>query len=306
MIRPGLNQPGQGLDTHDGNNFLAFGLGAWPAREGVIPITVQQKSLLRTLEHLLPKSATWKLSTDKDLRALLTALIETPADAAEASDLAFLDIFPATTRDIDAWEEQFGLDNSRLFEEDRRTALDAAWKRQGGQSPGYLQTTLRDAGFDVYVHEWWDLVDDIRVVRDPRTYITDGTIQYTVVAGNVNAIAGNVNAIAGSTAGPTGTLLVNKDLRTISRYTEAVVAGNVNAIAGNEASVCGAATGFVSALKQYTIPSNSVYWVHFWYVGAATFPEHAAVAGRRKAEFETLILKIKPAHSWVGLLINFV
>ena len=82
----------------------------------------------------------------------------------------FLDRFAASTRDLAGWEQEFGLFSAGSAESARRQQLAAAWRAQGGQSPRYLQDVLQTAGFDVYVHEWWEPGTTPRVTRDPRLY----------------------------------------------------------------------------------------------------------------------------------------
>lgn len=109
---------------------------------------------LRQFQHLLPRSEAWSLVAAKPLRLFFEALGQSPtADAVEFVDLAYLDLFPETTRELETWETQFNL--SGVGDEDeRRVALSARWKALGGQSPSYLQGVMQAAGFDVYLHEW--------------------------------------------------------------------------------------------------------------------------------------------------------
>lgn len=85
-----------------------------------------------------------------------------------------------------------------------------------------------------------------------------------------------------------------------------VVSGNNNARCGNNNARCGANEGYVILKVQVTVPDDPDRWVHFWYIGAETFPDYADVPAERQAEFETLVLRIKPRQTWAGLLINFV
>ena len=112
----------------------------------------------RVFEHLLPHARAWTLTIEKQLRQFFDGITgPLGTDIKKYADDVFDDIFPATTRQLDEWERQFGLPSNLPLEQDRRDRLDGAWKAQGGQSPRYIQDTLRNAGFDVYVHEWWKL-----------------------------------------------------------------------------------------------------------------------------------------------------
>jgi hypothetical protein len=110
----------------------------------------------RVFTHLLPNARAWRLTIDKPLRKFFEGLTITGSDIRLYFDLVFLDIFPATTRELSAWESQFALPASGLTEAQRRERLAATWKAIGGQSPYYIQNALQDAGFDVYIHEWWE------------------------------------------------------------------------------------------------------------------------------------------------------
>ena len=220
---------------------------------------------LRLFKHLLPNAKAWRLTTDKQLRQFFDGLSGVGRDLRLFIDLIWLDIRPADTRQLSEWEVEFGLPNTLTDEQERRDRLDAAWKARGGQSPRYVQDTLRAAGFDVYVHEWWQLpVVGSPVVRNPLTYLNDGAqpVQYKAVAGATKAICANPVAIA-------------SDL--ITSY----------------------------AAKQYFIPNDSTKWPFFFYIGAQTFPSHATVPSTRKNEFETLCLKIGPTHQWIGVLVDY-
>lgn len=260
---------------------------------------------LDTFKAILPNGTAWSITAGKPLRSFFEGLTGLPEDARAFIDLVWYDIHPDTTRQIEIWENQFGLIPNDPDEAARREALLAAWRAIGGQSPGYLQDTLQAAGFDVYVHEWWEFTGPggSRVTRDPRLYLDDGGTVFTATSGNPAITSGDPDATAGSTLGPTGRLLVNKISSTIGKAQ--ATAGDPATTAGAPEATAGTSGGFVTSEKTYTIPSDPDTWVHFWYVGAATFPDKADVPGVRRDELDTLILKLKPAHTWVGLLANY-
>lgn len=109
---------------------------------------------LRQIQHLLPQAKAWSLSVDRTLRRLFVGISSAPDDAKEFVDLVWEDVYPSTTRELAAWEEQHGL-LAGPTEDDRIASLDAEWKATGGQSLYYIQTQLRASGFDVYVHPPW-------------------------------------------------------------------------------------------------------------------------------------------------------
>jgi len=257
---------------------------------------------LRIYEHLLPRSEAWKLVIDKTLKDFFIGLSETNPAYREFFDLVYLDLFPQTTRQLDEWEAEFGIIKKLDVEQERRDRLDARWKEEGGQSPQFIQDTLQGEGFDVYVHEWW---------------VYDETFISYVVSGNNDARCGNDNARCGArgdikrfTVDPRTLLdqnvLVNNTQFAKKKYIANVVCGNNNARCGNPSALCGANEGFIIIKVPVTIPDDPDRWVYFWYIGAETFPDYADIPAERQAEFETLVLRIKPRQTWVGLLINFV
>ncbi len=219
----------------------------------------------RIFQHLLPNARAWRLVIDRQLRQFFEGLSGVGSDLKLFIDQVWLDIFPSDTRQLSEWEQQFGLTGNITDEQERRDRLDATWKALGGQDPRYIEDTLRNAGFDVYVHEWWQLpVVGSPVPRNPLTYLNDGAspIQYKAVSGATKAICGNPIAIANNL---------------ITSY----------------------------AQKVYLIPNDATKWPYFLYIGGQTFPDHATVSSARKNEFETLCLKICPTQQWLGVLVDY-
>ena len=137
-------------------------------------------------------------------------------DAKDFLDGVYRDLDPQYTRELARWEKQFALPSTNLTEEQRRERLDAAWKATGGQDPTYIQETLQDAGFDVYVHEWWvpsvehpaggSVNGDVTpVARDPFQYLWDGVAPRQFVGcGHDNAYCGGDDTFANSNDSPPG------------------------------------------------------------------------------------------------------
>lgn len=258
---------------------------------------------LRIYQHLLPRSQAWKIVIEKTLRDFFTGLTVFPAIIKLYYDKIWLDIFPQSTRQLDEWEAEFGLVIKLEDEQERRNRLDAEWKALGGQSPGYIQGVLRDAGFDVYVHEWWYYANDY------APEIIFGNLN--AVFGAPNAIFGNSSAITRQTRDPRNWIdsdhvLVNNILFTKKEYIPSVVFGNNTAVFGASNAIFGAFSGIVVEKKKYNIPDDPDSWPFFWYIGGVDFGTFANIPIERQAEFETLVLKIKPRQTWVGLFINYV
>lgn len=218
--------------------------------------------------------------TLKDFFAGLTGLM---SDARDFVDDIWLDLFPATTRELDAWETQLGLPyNSTLTDAERRSRLDAAWKATGGQSPKYIQDTLQAAGFPVYVHEWWAPGSEPApgshtcvAARDPNTYITGAAY-----------------------------VLVNKIYITSPWYL--CLCGLDTARCGKTTARCNYYETNRDDLLEYDIvPLSTDEHHYFLYIGGQTFPALASIPAARQTEFEDLCLKICPTQLWLGILVQY-
>src|SRR5690606_34737223 len=184
------------------------------------------------------------------LRRFFEGLAEEPEEIREYADEVLLDAFPETTRQLDAWEEQFAIQSPASSEQARRNAIAAAWQ-PGGQSPRYIQDTLQAAGFDVYVHEWWASTSPY-VARDPRPYINQpiiGTYHCFDGPGQPQCFDGpgapECNDFLANDVG----YLVNLDL---------------------------------TKRAPPPVPAESKYWPYSIYIGAETFPNRAEILDRRR------------------------
>lgn len=263
------------------------------------------------LRHLLPNARAWRLTVLSTLRKYLTGLMNGfGPDVKAFYDGLWEDLFPATTRSVPAWEAQFGLANTLTDMADRRSRLDAAWKATGGQDPQYLQDTLQNAGFDVYVHEWWvpgtePALNTIAAAtaRDPNTYLGDGeaSVQFLSCDGASDMQDGDPVAQDGASTGPSGYALVNKLsellVATIGDGSDQMYDGGISAMDGGRL--------LSYSEKQYAIPSDPTVFPYFIYIGGAIFPDKAIVSMSRKNEFEQLCLKICPAQLWIGILVQY-
>lgn len=110
---------------------------------------------LKLYKHLLPRGRAWSLIADKPLRRFFLGLALVWENVEQYLGEIYFDLFVGSTRALDEWDEQFGF-TQKLGTGSRLARLSAAWKASGGQSPRYIQDTLQAAGFDVYVHEWWE------------------------------------------------------------------------------------------------------------------------------------------------------
>lgn len=268
---------------------------------------------LRIFKHLLPHGKPWRLTVDRTLRKFFDGLSGIGSSIKDYTDLVWLDIFPDTTREIGAWEAQFGLPATGLTEQERRDRLAATWKALGGQDPAYIQQTLRDNGFDVYVHEWWEPGTEPAVgikqcvtPRSPLMYLRREFTNVTlgVECGEALAQCGEDFALAGNGVEPRGYPLVNRILRTVPDILPAC--GEVFAECGEEIIGCGNFVGFRTEYLNYIVPRDTTKWPYFLYIGAQSINDIAQVDPKRRDEFEALCLKICPSQLWLGILVEYV
>lgn len=219
---------------------------------------------------LLPRAEAWRTAVGTSIRGFFASFDSLTADVKTFSDLVYLDLIPEYTRELDQWDEQFGLAPIDLADSERRARLRSAWAAVGGQSPRYIQDTLQAAGFNVYVHEWWD--PTTLAVRNPLLHLRQtypGTVP-GVDCGEALAECGEAFAECGNTVDPTGYALVN-----------------------------------ANPPDAYVVPNDADYWPYFMYLCGETFGEPAYIDPIRRNEFEALCLKICPAHLWVGLIVEY-
>lgn len=232
--------------------------------------------MLRLIQHLLPRALAWGTTTSKRLRQYLEGLAGLPADVRDFVDLAYLDLFPSTTRELAAWEKQFGLGSGGSIS-NRRSKLAAAWALQGRQSPDYIQRIIHAAGFTtVYVHEWWESGPPY-VARDPRPHLRQrliGTYQCETLSpwqcfdsGPGDRLAPHCDDTLTNDPG----YVVNLDL---------------------------------TRRGPPPVPDDPDAWRYFLYFSAAAFPELAPVPASRMAELKELALRIKPAQQWLVFLVE--
>ncbi len=269
---------------------------------------------LNVFKHLLPNARAWRLTVDKQLREFFQGLTGIGEDSKEFFDKVYSDLDPQQTRELSRWELQFGLGATGLTEQGRRDRLDATWKALGGQDPTYIQETLQAAGFDVFVHEWWEPIpgrpaggsidgDVTPVARNPFTYLDDGSSgsPFLMVDGAAGAQDGDALAMDGSTQEPVGYPLVNKILEASDEF---IGDGSAQMQDGGAAAQDGGVLTIYAQI-QYLIPVDPATRPFFLYIGGETFPAQANVQASRRDEFEDLCLKICPTEQWLGILVNY-
>jgi hypothetical protein len=245
----------------------------------------------RQLVHLLPDAAAWRVTVQKTLRRFLLGLTQFPADAREFIDAVYADHFSESTRELALWEEQFGLTEAAT-EDARRLQIAGAWAAQGGQSPRYLQDTVRAAGFDVYLHEWWLLPATVpRVARNPLTYTAQPKI------GSVQC--GDDLAHCTSPSAPVPLVLpVGAELEDI--YPQC------NRWLANPDDIHYLVNLMLTRDAPPPVPEDPARWPYFLYFSSATIGTKAQVPAARREEFERLLLKIRPAQQWIVTYVDYV
>lgn len=270
-------------------------------------------TFLRVFKHLLPNARAWRITVDKKLRRFFEGLSGVGSDVKTFFDEIWLDILPGTTREIDTWEQQFGLRDTGITEQERRDRLAATWRALGGQSPRYIQDTLQANGFDVYVHEWWTPgtepapgAKQCVVPRSPLMYLRREFTKTQVGAECDEPLArcGEDFAQAGNGVEPRGYPLVNKVFRATPDLLP--LCGKPTVEAGEPEAICGNYFRFVETLRPYTVTSDPTKWPYFLYIGAENINDIARVDPSRRDEFEALCLKICPAQQWLGILVEYV
>lgn len=262
---------------------------------------------LRIFKHLLPNARAWRITVDKKLRQFFEGLTELGFDVRVFLDDVWLDIFPETTRDINAWENQFGLRDTGLTEQERRDRLDASWKALGGQDPRYIQDTLQANGFNVFIHEWWVPAlfplaafycgDVAAEAGESGVECTSATP--TVRDPNDVLAPDNITPVAGK-GYPLVNLITEIELNLIA------LCGEPAAESGEEPISCYNNSGFTFSIRKYETTSDPDTWPYYLYIGGFSFGSLAQVSDSRRNEFETLCLKICPNQQWLGVLVEYI
>lgn len=255
--------------------------------------------MLNLIKHLLPRNKLFNLIVDRDLRKFFSVLGDAVEDlTVNFFDLIWSDLFPATTRELTAWEQAFGLQRLDLTASERRERLAGLWSATGGQSPRYIQDVLQAAGFDAYVYDHWSN-DNPYTVRNPFNAIGG----YLYGCGEPIMQCGEPIAQCGEYTGANGYVLVNKIYNIISDIKS--LCGEPEMQCGEPEALCGNLTTPVCTRQEYNIPTDTDYWPYFVYIGGATFGEQIALPLSRLDEFEDLCLKICPAHLWIIIFADY-
>ncbi len=241
---------------------------------------------LQTLIHLLPRGWAWRVTHKTNLRRFFEGLAPGFDNAKAGIDEPWVQLLPNSTTELAEWERQFGLEPNPS-DSIRRMNLAAEWRATGGQSPGYVQDVLQTAGFDVYIHDWWSSGPPTYVARDPHDYTEIpliGTVQCTP----------ETYRFDGQPLCSDGRPDVDGFL--VPQY-------QCNAFLVNDPHYL--VNKLLTQEAPPPIPDDPAVFPFFFYVGGETFGDHATVPASRRAEFERLLLKLRPLHLWIVTLIDY-
>lgn len=204
-----------------------------------------------------------------------------------AQQIIFLNYFSDITEILSRWEFEYAMHNYNLTEAQRRQRIKALRQMTGGQSIYYLQKVLRDFGFDVYCYKAFVRTGTGYTVINPfdylRTTYLPGGGTYTVECGEPLAQCGEPLAQCGE-----------KDYRS---YYPLVNKIPIEVWDGGEVTY---------TYVDYTLPVDENKWRFFIYIAGSVFPNPAKVDIARQNEFEEVIMRIFPAFSWRGIIVDFI
>ena len=253
--------------------------------------------MFNSLRHLLPRTPLWSVAEDKNLRTLMQLIGNALDPIRTYFDKIFFDMFPETTRQLNAWDAVQGVHNYSISEEDRRSRF-AGWLRSmGGQSPQYIQDVLQASGFNLYVYD--SFYSNVPDWYNPRSVLWGEELG----CGDNLLECGQDEAECGNYAGSNGYALVNKLY--VAGVNYSVLCGEDEAACGQDEAECGNFIDFYFDRITYPLPDEPEYFPYFLYIGAATFGEMAYVMEERREELEDLLLRICPQHLWIGMLVGY-
>lgn len=222
---------------------------------------------------------------DRPLRRFLEGLAAFADGVRDYIDDVRDDLEPARTRALASWEREFGLSSAGTTAQ-RVARLEAAWADGGGQSPAHLQETVEAAGFPLCLHEWWTTDVSPRTAYDPRNIASD--------------------PLSGTTQCTASVMLSDQPqcLDTASA-TSAWPQPQCDAFLANETKY------LVNLLHAETVPprlpASSALWHQFAYWAGSRYVREvpALIDGSLRGDLERLLLKLKPAQSWVVANVDY-
>lgn len=260
---------------------------------------------LSIVRSLLPSGKAFASYGEKINRKFYKSLFSWLPDSLDAERSAIQNFYPQTTQDLDKFEDQFGLISGDKTEQERRDQLAAAWRGVvGGQDKIYLNGVLKQAGFDLYVHEPYDPTDPNYPpsFRNPFEYINLG--DDFLSCGQDEAYCGNPNMMCGGQIEKYGYLLVNNINQIIKKYN--FVCGGNESYCGNPEMNSGSYASFLNIKVKYEINPDPATFPFYIYICGKNFPDVVEVPKDRRDTLETLLFKHMPAQKWLGVLVKYI
>lgn len=134
---------------------------------------------------LLPTSAMWNLTQERNLRKLFEAIAVLPEDLRREMELVYMDYFPDSTRCLERWEEVFSVIFTQSDIGERRDFLKLLWgMNHGGQSLYFIRSVLQGVFSEI-------VVEENIPVANPR----EANIAYFAVCDNEIMVCDNEKAV---------------------------------------------------------------------------------------------------------------
>ena len=232
---------------------------------------------------LLPRAKMWDTTYERNLTHTLRGFGESLDDSDSYFSSILLDLIPRHTRQLEAWERQWGLPSAGLTRDERVARLEAAWSTTGAQGPEYLQNALVTAGFDVQVHHGWQITSwGVPQYYDPRDYLLPSYDGWATDGHLLGA------------------------LRFKTQQAGLIGAGEPYAQAGEPRAQAGYFDGFITSSVRVKYVGGEEKHPYYVYVGGDTVPDVVEIPLARRTEFETLIRKLFPSNTWIVLRVRYI
>jgi hypothetical protein len=133
-------------------------------------------------KRLYPKGRAFNVKNGSNHDKLITAITESEQRVVDSAKSILFSILPDnqnfTVEDAEKWEQRLGMiSNPNVSLEDRKLAIARKLNHPGNiparQSRNYVEQSLRDAGFDVYVYENPDRLSPADLIGAENTGIAE-------------------------------------------------------------------------------------------------------------------------------------
>ena len=243
----------------------------------------------RLIKKLLPTGRAWrqvagiKVITDV-LGGIADEFEKVRAEALKLKDSIIPELMDSQF--IPDWEQRFKLPPiSNGTEQERRDRLATQWQNRGGQTREYIETRLQESGFDVYVYSGFYIADGF-ILGDG--ILGDGVLEGITYPGEILALppcdqfASNVKTLGDFVLGDGDTLGVNRP-RIIINYIDD------------------------SKENDSFCPLPALRYKFVFYIGGpGGIGDIADIPASRYNEFRELVLRYKPARTWVFAFVNLI